>query len=208
MSQPEFRIEVNHVKKCFGKKTVLSDVSFRLQPGRIAAIVGENGAGKTTLLEILVGMIAADSGTIAINGTIGYCPQGLHVFETLTVNENFDYYSTAYGIKEKTKRAAIQRGLMDLFCFNQYNNTLVSRLSGGTKQKLNLCLAVLDSPDLLLLDEPYSAFDWETYLHFWEFAGEQRKAGRSILVVSHFIHDKSSVDVVLELEEGKLVCAG
>jgi ABC-type multidrug transport system ATPase subunit len=82
----------------------------------------------------------------------------------------------------------------------------VSTLSGGTKQKLNFALAVLHDPGLLVLDEPYTGFDWETYLRFWEYAGEQKSRGRSVLIVSHFVYDRSKFDEVFELQEGSLRC--
>ena len=82
----------------------------------------------------------------------------------------------------------------------------MNRLSGGTRQKLNLTLALLHDPDLLILDEPYSAFDWETYLHFWDYVREKRNQGASILIVSHLIYDPSSVDIRYQLKEGVLQC--
>jgi ABC-type multidrug transport system ATPase subunit len=209
MSKGKTILEVGHVAKSFGSRNVLRDVTFKMQRGEILGIVGENGSGKSTLLRILVGLLPPAAGKVTAHGSVGYCPQELLIFETLTVQENFRYYVSAYGL-DQTRDTSLWEGakndLLERFRFRQYANMLVSELSGGTKQKLNLSLALLHSPDILILDEPYSGFDWETYLHFWDFAGELRSQGRSILVVSHFVYDRSKFNALLELKDGVLQC--
>ncbi len=208
--RPDVVLQVREVCKSFGRRQVLKDVSFHLPRGRIVGITGENGAGKTTLLRIIVGLLAPDSGEVAGEARIGYCPQELAVFETLTVRENFSFFAAAYGLERRGPEKPWQ-AVMDELCrrfrFESYQNALVSTLSGGTKQKLNFALAVLHNPGLLILDEPYSGFDWETYLRFWEFAEERKSKGLSILIVSHFVYDRSKFDLILELKEGRLRCA-
>lgn len=208
--RPDAVLQVREVCKSFGRRQVLKDVSFHVPRGRIVGITGENGAGKTTLLRIIVGLLAPDSGAVAGEGRIGYCPQELAVFETLTVRENFSFFAAAYGLERggpEKPWPAVMDELCGRFRFASYQNALVSTLSGGTKQKLNFALAVLHNPGLLILDEPYSGFDWETYLRFWEFAEERKSIGLSILVVSHFVYDRSKFDLILELKEGRLRCA-
>ncbi len=78
-------------------------------------------------------------------------------------------------------------------------------MSGGTKAKLNLALALLADPDVLLLDEPYAGFDWDTYERFWELTAERRDAGRTVLVVSHFVSDQERFDRLVEMRDGKAV---
>jgi len=194
-------LEVNHLKKCFGRYSVLKDISFRMGSGEMIGIVGENGSGKSTLLKILSGLVRPTKGNFTLRGPIGFCPQELQVFETLTVRENFQFFATAYGIHgwEESKDC-----LLDRFHFRQYEHRLVSQLSGGTKQKLNLSLALLNSPELFLLDEPYSGFDWETYLRFWDYADDMRSKGKSILIVSHFVYDSARYTKLFELKNGVL----
>jgi len=207
---PENVLEVLHVAKSFGRHPVLKDVTFRIQPGKIVGITGENGAGKSTLLKIIVGWISPDSGQVIKKVATGYCPQDLCVFETLTVAENFAYFGAAYGLGNGNlpgSWTAKKEWLLKRFRFETYEKTLVSRLSGGTKQKLNFSLAVLHSPLLLVLDEPYSGFDWETYVHFWDYAEEMKSNGTGILIVSHFVYDRSKFDTVFELKGGTLQCA-
>ena len=207
---PEILLEVRNVRKAFGRRQVLQDVSFQLSRGQIVGITGENGAGKTTLLRIIVGLLAPDGGTVRGGARTGYCPQELAVFETLTVRENFSFFAAAYGIESKGPGKSWAEAMNELcrrFRFASYQDALVSTLSGGTKQKLNFSLSVLHDPGLLILDEPYSGFDWETYLQFWEYASERRSQGLSVLVVSHFVYDRSKFDGILELREGYLRCA-
>ena len=208
--QSETLLDVRNVRKSFGSRRVLRDISFQLSRGQIVGITGENGAGKTTLLRIIVGLLAPDGGNVSGGARIGYCPQALAVFETLTVRENFLFFAAAYGLERKGSGASWEEAMNELsrrFRFVSYQDDLVSNLSGGTKQKLNFCLSVLHDPGLLILDEPYSGFDWETYLQFWEYAEEQKSRGLSILVVSHFVYDRSKFDSVLELKAGYLQCA-
>jgi len=92
--------------------------------------------------------------------------------------------------------------IYDVLGFAEYRDTRVEELSGGTRAKLNLGLALLPDPEILLLDEPYSGFDWETYLRFWELAGERRDAGRSVLIISHFVVDEERFDRIVHLRDG------
>ena len=203
-------LQAERIAKSFGRHSVLKDVSLEMGRGEIAGIVGENGAGKSTLLKILMGLLAPGAGKVVARGTIGYCPQETVAFETLTVYENFQYFATAYGLRGNGLADSWEDAKDDLlgsFHFGQYENRLVSELSGGTKQKLNLSLALLHSPDILILDEPYSGFDWETYLRFWDYTEKLQAQGKSILIVSHLVNDRTKFDNLYALREGYLECA-
>jgi ABC-type multidrug transport system ATPase subunit len=89
--------------------------------------------------------------------------------------------------------------------FGQYAATRADQLSGGTLAKLNLGLALLADPQVLLLDEPYAEFDWDTYQRFWELVADRRKAGRSVLIISHFLADQERFDRIIDLRDGKAV---
>ena len=192
-------LQAQHVAKRFGRRQVLTDATFSIQPGELLAVTGENGAGKSTLLRIMAGLLAADAGTVRRDVPLGYCPQESLVFDRLTVRENFRYFGAAYGIPDW--RSAVTHWAERLG-FAADTGEPVSHLSGGTRQKLNLALALLHQPALLLLDEPYAAFDWETYLTFWNLAGELRAVGCGILVVSHFVYDRDRFDRVVKIADG------
>ncbi|WP_199838150.1 AAA family ATPase [Streptomyces sp. IMTB 1903] len=89
--------------------------------------------------------------------------------------------------------------------FERYAGTRADQLSGGTLAKLNLGLALLADPEVLLLDEPYAGFDFDTYLRFWDLVGERRRTGRSVLIISHFVSDRERFDRIVELRDGRAV---
>ena len=208
MTDGETILRADGITKSFGRHTVLQGVSLEMHRGEIAGIIGENGTGKSTLLKILVGLLVPDSGSVVSDGLIGFCPQETVLFEALTVHENFQYFATAYGLSNEISAWQDEKNsLLEHFGFAEYETRLVSQLSGGTKQKLNLALALLHSPDILILDEPYSGFDWETYLRFWEYTDELRQHGKSVLIVSHLVNDRSKFDAIYDLKDGTLKCA-
>ena len=167
----------------------------------MVGIVGENGAGKSTLLRILAGLLPPSRGHIDVRGRVGYCPQEAQVHLGLTVDQNLEWFRAAYRLRDVRRPEEI----MDMLGFRRHQETLVSELSGGTRQKLNLVLAVMHDPDVLLLDEPYQGFDWETYLRFWGLAEEYRQAGRVIVIISHLFFERARFDTVLRLHDGILV---
>lgn len=193
-----------HIAKSFGRNKVLKDVSFKLDAGTITGIVGENGSGKSVLMEIIVGIRNADKGTVNRHGRIGYCPQRAMLFPHLTVQEHFIYFSVAYGIgSEQSKRRSEE--LLHHFNYKKYQQEKIINLSGGTQQKLNLSISLLHEPDLLILDEPYNGFDWDTYQRFWDYTNHLKKRGCAILIVTHLLSEKERLDHIYELENGILV---
>ena len=89
--------------------------------------------------------------------------------------------------------------------FDRWRTSQVAELSGGTRAKLNLAIALLADPEILLLDEPYAGFDWDTYLRFWDLTAERRAAGRSVVVISHFVTDEERFDRLVEMRDGRTV---
>lgn len=168
----------------------------------MVGLVGENGSGKSTLMKILVGMMERDDGTVELNGRFGYCPQLPLLWAKLTVDEHFDLFAGAYGLGESEAKASAA-ALMDDLRFDRYRSYRVEELSGGTRQKLNLAISMLHDPELLLLDEPYSGFDWETYIRFWEMSERLRDEGMAILIVSHFLPERERLNRIYELRDGK-----
>jgi ABC-type multidrug transport system ATPase subunit len=121
----------------------------------------------------------------------------------LTVEEHFQYFSAAYGLEKKSWQPQCDR-LLEHFNFKQYRMDLVAELSGGTQQKLNLSLALLHQPELLILDEPYNGFDWDTYLRFWEFTEQMQEKDCAILIVTHLLNETDRFDRIYNLKNGNL----
>ncbi len=184
---------------------MLQNVSFEMNAGSLIGIVGENGSGKSTLLKIIVGELKPDFGKITINNQPGYCPQQTLLFSQLTVEEHFTYFASAYEI-EKNMLVKRSETLMNFFNFKKYRKEKVDNLSGGTQQKLNLAIALLHQPDIMILDEPYSGFDWDTYLRFWDYTKLLQDEGCAILIVTHLLTEKEKFDRIYNLEQGQLIC--
>ena len=191
-------LSAGNIRKRYGKKTVLQDVSLTVHPGEAVALVGENGSGKTTLLRICGGLLAPDSGSVDVAGGIGYCPQDPAVLDLLTAREHLVLFGRAAGLDRRT---ALERGgkILSDFGFPFADDTAAKAMSGGTRQKLNLALALLGEPPILLLDEPYQGFDHGTYVNFWDHVDIWRAEGKAIIVVTHMLAELKRVDRVVEL---------
>jgi ABC-2 type transport system ATP-binding protein len=198
MTEPVLRVQ--NIHKAFGRHKVLRGVDFEVAPGSLVGIVGENGAGKSTLLKILAGELRPSQGRIFRRGALGYCPQQVVLNDALSVSQHLDYFRAAYGINTLDRADE----LIERLGFATYRKAVVGTLSGGTKQKLNLTLALMHRPNVLLLDEPYQGFDWETYLHFWDLTSELRDQGCAVLVISHLFFEQKRFDYLYQLRQGRV----
>ena len=196
-------LTADNIVKSFGRKKVLRGVSLGMKAGTLIGVVGENGSGKSTLLKIIVGQWQAGKGKVIIKGRIGYCPQRPLIFPQLTVDEHFQYFSAAYRLKKNTWQPQCEN-LLQHFNFQQYRTEQVAKLSGGTQQKLNLSIALMHQAELLILDEPYNGFDWDTYLRFWDFTDKMLEMGCAILIVTHLLNEKDRFDRIYNLKNGYL----
>jgi ABC-type multidrug transport system ATPase subunit len=193
-------LEARDVHKAYGRHRVLQGATLAVQPGQLVGVVGENGAGKSTLLKILAGTLRADHGEVRLAGTLGYCPQEAVVNENLTVGQHLRYFAAAYRLPSLHRADT----LTDLLGFAQFRDVTAGALSGGTRQKLNLTLALLHDPDVLLLDEPYQGFDWETYLRFWDVVRDLRTRGKAVVIITHLVFEQDRFDVLADLTGGRL----
>lgn len=193
-------MEVVDVHHHYGKRQVLRGVDFALPAGSLTGVVGENGTGKSTLLRILAGELRPVRGRVRHAGRFGYCSQQVVVNDALTVRQHLAYFRAAF----RLDGLAHAREIMDVLGFADTMDERAGVLSGGTRQKLNLTLALMHDPQVLLLDEPYQGFDWDTYLRFWDLAARLRERGRSVLVVSHLAYDAERLDALWRLEGGRL----
>jgi ABC-2 type transport system ATP-binding protein len=191
-------LSATDIRKSFRRKSVLDGAGLGVRAGEVVAVVGENGSGKTTLLRICAGLLPADSGDVFAAGHIGYCPQEPGVFDLLTAEEHMVLFGRAVGL---ARGAAIHQGrtLLEEFGFPVGEQLVAKELSGGARQKLNVALALLGDPRILLLDEPYQGFDRGTYVSFWHHVQRWREKGRGVVVVTHMLAELDRVDRVVEL---------
>ena len=195
------------IRKRFGRKLVLDSVDLEVRSGEVVALVGENGAGKTTLLRILVGLHSVDAGEVETRGRVGYCPQDPGLIGLLNADEHLCYFGAARDLPDAT---ALDQGhqLLRALGFPVGDPTLVRDLSSGSRQKLNLVLALLGDPEILLLDEPYQGFDQGTYVNFWNHVQAWRDQGKAIVVVTHLLVERQRADRLVELRIPRLSPVG
>lgn len=193
-------LEARDVHKAYGRHQVLRGADLTVEEGQLVAVVGENGAGKSTLLKVLAGTLRVDGGEVRLGGTLGYCPQDPVVNDNLTVDQHLRYFAAAYRMHDLDRADE----LVDRLGYRQFQRQAVGSLSGGTRQKLNLTLALLHDPDVLLLDEPYQGFDWETYLRFWDLVADLRIRGKAIVIITHLVFEQDRYDVLADIADGRL----
>lgn len=192
------QLVVSKLCKRYGRLTVLEDVDLTVAEGEVVALTGENGAGKSTLVRICAGLTRADGGSVRISGRIGYCPQAPGLFELLNADDHLVMFGRGAGMG-RSESLARGHAILDEFGYPRHERALTRNLSGGTRQKLNLALALLTDPAVLLLDEPYQGFDRGTYVNFWDHCERWRGEGKSVVVVTHMLAELDRVDRVVEL---------
>ncbi|WP_244605472.1 ATP-binding cassette domain-containing protein [Halorhabdus rudnickae] len=180
-------VEAKNIEKAYGSwlpfsrsVEVLDGATLEIGSGEIVGIMGENGSGKSTLMQVLAGVLGYDRGTVTRSGRIGWCPQEPRLYDRLTVDETFDLFGEAYDMSNSDVEGA-RSWLLEELDFERFRDRQVRNLSGGNKQKLNLSVALMHEPDLLLLDEPYTGFDWKT---FQAFSGTSLKISETAASVS------------------------
>ena len=181
-----------------GRRMVLSDINLTIHRGEVVAVVGANGAGKSTLLQLSAGLLRASGGSIERTPNFGYAPQLDSLAPLLTVDEHLRLFGAARGIRQG-RSISTGRRLLTRLGWTARGDQTAGTLSGGTQQKLNVALAQLDAPDLLLLDEPYQGLDALAYEDLWTLISAWRTSGAGVLLVTHLLRDVDLVDRVVEL---------
>ena len=181
-----------------GRHTVLSGINLTIHRGEVVAVVGANGAGKSTLLQLCAGLLRASGGSIERTPNFGYAPQLDSLAPLLTVDEHLRLFGAARGIRQG-RSISTGRRLLTRLGWTARGDQPAGTLSGGTQQKLNVALAQLDAPDLLLLDEPYQGLDALAYEDLWALISAWRASGAGVLLVTHLLRDVDLVDRVVEL---------
>ncbi len=196
-------LEIRGVNKSFDGKLVLDGLSFSVAPGEIYGLLGPNGSGKTTTINILCSLLAADSGTTRVMGTdsgderkrlIGFAPQEISIYRDLTCAENLDFFSRLYGLSSQQRRERVSE-LIEAFHLGEYANTCVGNLSGGWQRRINIAVAQVHAPRLLILDEPTAGLDIEARHELWQLIQRLHQSGIGILLTTH------------HLEEAELLCS-
>ena len=210
-------IKVEGVCKSFKGTKALQNIDLSIRQGEIFGLIGPDGAGKTSLFRILTTLSLADSGKAAVNGmdvvddyqgirrTIGYMPGHFALYQDLSVEENLNFYATVFGTTVAQNYDTI-KGIYSQI--EMFRDRKARDLSGGMKQKLALCCALVHKPDILFLDEPTTGVDAVSRKEFWAMLKRIRESGVTIMVSTPYMDEASLCDRIALILEGKIIDKG
>lgn len=208
-------IIVHNLTKRFGDLTAVDSLSLSIAAGELFGLVGSDGAGKTTTLRMLTGVMEPSGGEARIlghpchrlepvRGEIGYMSQRFGLYPDLTVGENIRFYADLFGVPAAERKRRLER-LLSFSAMAPFVDRRAGRLSGGMKQKLGLCCALIHQPRVLFLDEPTNGVDPLSRRDFWRILRELRSRGVTILVATAYLDEAARCDRVGLLHRGRLL---
>ena len=213
-------VDVVDLKKSYGNFVALNGVSFHISEGEMYGFVGPNGAGKTTTMKIMSGLLAADGGSVEIDGVdilrhpkkvkqlVGYMPDFFGVYDNLKVSEYMEFFASVYGIYGKEARKRCHEKL-DVVHMLEKEDSFVDVLSRGQKQRLCLARCLLYQPKILVMDEPSFGLDPRARYEMKEVLRELMDGGVTMLVSSHILSELSEICTTVGIiEAGKMVVSG
>ncbi len=205
-------IVVEHLRKTYGAQTAVEDVSFTVRQNEIFGIIGPNGAGKTTTVETLIGLRQRDGGDVSVLGLdpgtdsfklrdrLGVQLQEAALPERMTVRDAFGLYSALY------ERSVPWEPLAERWGIAGKRTTAFGKLSGGQKQRLFIALALLNDPDIVILDELSAGLDPQARRNSWTLVRDIRDAGKTVILVSHFMDEAEALcDRIAVIDRGRVV---
>jgi len=209
-------IEAVGLTRRFGDFTAVDNAGIRVPRGSIFAFLGANGSGKTTTIRMLIGLLTPTAGSITVAGidviekprrvreVIGYMGQKVSLYRGLTLHENVEFYGGLQGI---TGRDLERRwgALRERFSLGEAEKDLSDDLPGGLRQRAGLALAILHAPAVLFLDEPTAGVDVGSRALFWELIREQKRAGVTVFVTTHFLDEVDYCDLISFIDAGRIV---
>lgn len=208
-------IEVSGLSKSYGDIRALDDVSFSVGEGELFGLIGPDGAGKSSLYRILTTLLIPDAGTATVLGLdavrdyrrlrteIGYMPEKFSLYQDMTVRENLEFFATLFGVRVKDT--------FDLIApiynpqLSKFPNRRAGALSGGMKQKLALCCALIHRPKLLLLDEPTTGVDAVSRSEFWDMLRSLKSLGMSIMVSTSYMDEAQQCERIALINQGRIL---
>ncbi len=207
-------IAVNNLFKSYGPINALRDISFQVDKAEIFGIIGPDGAGKTSLFRILVSLLLPDKGSVQLAGfdvvkdyaeirkIVGYMPGRFSLYQDLSVEENLSFFATVFGSSIEANYDLIK----DIYVqIEPFKKRLAGRLSGGMKQKLALCCALIHRPQVLVLDEPTTGVDAVSRVEFWDLLHKIKKEGITIIVSTPYMDEAARCDRVALMQNGEFL---
>ena len=207
-------IKIEKLSKSFGEQKVLDKIDFNLESGEIVGLIGPSGSGKSTLIKTMLGMEKADEGEALILdykmpkreilSNIGYMAQSDALYEMLTGYENLEFFGKMKGVPSDKLKKEIEY-IAEIVDLTDDLKKLVSNYSGGMKRRLSLAIALIGSPELLILDEPTVGIDPSLRKNIWKELFKQRDNGVGILVTTHVMNEAELTDKVGLLLNGDII---
>ena len=210
----QIMIVSDNISKKYGSITALESISLNIVESELFGFIGPDGAGKTTFFRIVTTLLLPDSGTITIMGldttndyqqlrrNIGYMPGRFSLYQDLSVEENLNFYATVFGTTVKQNYPLIR----DIYShIEPFKTRPAGKLSGGMKQKLALCCALIHAPDLIVLDEPTTGVDAVSRVEFWEMLKSLQSEGITILVSTPYMDEAILCDRVALIQKGRIL---
>lgn len=208
-------IEVSSLKKHYGNLKAVDDISFTVKEGEVFGLLGPNGAGKTTTIEILEGLRERDGGDVKVLGfdpwkngydlhkKIGVIPQEFTFFEKTTPREAINYYADLFNVKVNADE------ILKEVLLEESAKVNFDSLSGGQKQKTGLALSLVNSPEMLFLDEPTTGLDPNARRAIWEVIRGLKAKGKTIILTTHYLDEAQQLsDQVAIMDHGRIVALG
>lgn len=209
-------VEVLNVTKTYNKGTLkaVDNVSFSVNPGELFGLIGPDGAGKTSIFRMLTTLLLPDQGAASVDGfdivthykeirnRVGYMPGKFSLYQDLTIAENLHFFATLFGTTVKENYDLIK----DIYVqIEPFKDRRAGKLSGGMKQKLALCCALIHKPTVLFLDEPTTGVDTVSRKEFWEMLKRLRQQGITILVSTPYMDEASLCDRIALIQTGRIL---
>ncbi|WP_373512628.1 ABC transporter ATP-binding protein, partial [Persicitalea sp.] len=207
-------ITIENISKSYGETKAVQDVSLTVEAGELFGLIGPDGAGKTTLFKILVTLLLPDAGCATVAGrdavrdfralrsVVGYMPGRFSLYPDLSVGENLQFFATVFGTSIAANYELIREIYVQL---EPFKNRRAGALSGGMKQKLALCCALIHKPEVLFLDEPTTGVDAVSRKEFWDMLGNLKERGLTILVSTPYMDEASLCDRIALMQTGKVL---
>tara|TARA_R110001606_G_scaffold2959_1_gene12867 strand:+ start:3941 stop:4843 length:903 start_codon:yes stop_codon:yes gene_type:complete len=207
-------ISVFNISKSYKTVKALQKISFDVKPGELFGLIGPDGAGKTSLFRILTTLLLANEGTATVAGfdvvkdykkirnSVGYMPGKFSLYQDLTVEENLTFFATIFGTTIQENYDLIQEIYVQI---EPFKNRRAGKLSGGMKQKLALCCALIHKPKVLFLDEPTTGVDPVSRKEFWEMLKRLQQKGITILVSTPYMDEAALCDRIALIQNGKIL---
>lgn len=207
-------IEINKLSKSYGSVVALNDVSFNVAEGELFGLIGPDGAGKTTLFRLLTTLLNPDSGTASvanfdivrdykkIRQIVGYMPGRFSLYPDLSIEENINFFAALFGVKVENTYDLIAPIYKQI---EPFKKRAAGKLSGGMKQKLALCCALIHRPTVLFLDEPTTGVDTVSRSEFWDMLADLRSKGISMLVSTPYMDEAGRCDRIALINEAHIL---